>query len=70
MSDRLPGSAYDNPIWYRGYRIYLSDLHATHDFQFQFSHDNYDGPPDRRCGLAHSIPGAKKAIDEIEDESH
>lgn len=73
MSDRIPGSSWDNPIWYKGYRIYLSDLYTTHGYEFEYVHNDYDGAPDsgdNRCGLARSIEAAKAEIDEREDHSN
>lgn len=70
MNDRLPGSSWDNPIWYRQYRIYLSDLYETHGYQYDFAHDSYDGAEDagdNRHGQAHTVEEAKITIDELED---
>lgn len=70
MNDRIPGCSWDNPIWYKGYRIYLSDLYETHGFQYDYVHDGYDGAPDAgdsRCGVAHTIEQAKLEIDDRED---
>lgn len=71
VSDRIPGSSYDNPIWHRGWRIYLSgiDLFAGNDWAYQ--HDDFDGADDvgdSRSGYAPSVENAKAAIDEYEDE--
>lgn len=63
MNDRIPGSCWDNPIWYKNYRIYISDMHeVTH---YEYVSDNYDGPGDKRCGHAYSIAEAKTDIDEL-----
>lgn len=70
MNDRIPGSSYYNPVWYRGYRIFVSDLYETHGYQYDFCHDDYDGAfdaGDNRCGQAHSIEEAEREIDQIED---
>lgn len=70
MNDRLPGSAYYNPVWYGKWRIYISDLYDTHGYQFEYVHDDYDGAEDahdNRYGLAHSVEEAKAEIDQRED---
>lgn len=67
MNDRIPGTTWDNPIWHKGYRIYLSDLYETHGFEYDYAHDSYDGAPDARdgrCGQAHTVEQAKAEIDE------
>jgi hypothetical protein len=72
MNDRLPGSCWSNPIWYREkWRIYLGDgWHPS--TQYAYSHDDYDGAPDakdHRAGYAESVEACKKEIDELmEDE--
>lgn len=59
MSDRIPGSSYDNPIWYREkWRIYIGEQGF-----YQFVHDDYDGEDDHRCGHTLSIDEAKEEID-------
>lgn len=76
MSDRLPGTSYDNPIWYRGYRIHLGPGY-TRDSQWQFVHDDYDGAPnnpgdgpaDHRAGLCETEQDCRNEIDELEDEA-
>lgn len=65
MSDRLPGSSWDNPIWYNKWRIYLSDDVEIHGYEYEYVHDDFDGAPDAgdsRCGIASSV---KAAIVEI-----
>lgn len=65
MSDRIPGSSWDNPIWYKNYRICIGYYVA-----YEFVHDDYDGAPDandNRCGHASSIEDAKAQIDELGD---
>lgn len=72
MNDRLPGSCYDNPIRYKGYRIYLSDMFRVHGFEFEYVHESYDGAPDardNRFGQAHTEAEAKAEIDEKEDDN-
>lgn len=74
MSDRLPGTTYDNPIWYRNYRIYLDDCAGTHATGYGFVHDDYDptpmfaddGPSDHRHGFARTVQEARDEIDELE----
>lgn len=70
MSDRLPGSSYDNPIWYREYRIYLSNIYELSGYKWEFVHNDFDGAPDgndRRCGHGKELIDCQQAIDEIED---
>jgi len=65
MSDTLPGSSWINPIWYRGYRIFV-----TETGYFDYVHDDYDGAPDsgdHRAGYARTVDEAKAAIDEMEE---
>ena len=68
MSDRIPGSSYDNPIWYRGkWRVYLND--CAFGGAYAYVHDDYDGAEDARdCryGYAETIEKCKAEIDEIE----
>ena len=62
MNDRIPGTTWDNPIWYRGFRIYLSDYEG-----FCYCHDDYDGAPDagdNRCGHGQTVA---ECIDEIDE---
>lgn len=66
MND-LPRPSWRNPIWYKGYRIYVASSGFTN---YEFSHDNYDGAPDagdNRCGHAHTVEACKARIDELED---
>lgn len=70
MSDRIPGSSWDNPIWYKGYRIYLSDLYEVHGYQYEYVHDSYDGAEDAgdsRFGNAKTVEDAKAEIDERDE---
>lgn len=69
MNDRIPGSGWDNPIWYGKYRIYISDYAKYDGFDYAFVHDYYDGAEDandHRSGFAKSVEDAKKQIDEME----
>lgn len=66
MSDRLPGLSWSNPVWHRGWRIYVTYDYGT---PIAFSHDDFDGAPDandNRCGYAASVEEAKAEIDEME----
>lgn len=70
MNDRIPGSTWDNPIWYKGYRIYIGEPQYGNEFTFAFTHDDFDGAPDskdRRHGYAPTIEAAKAEIDEREE---
>jgi hypothetical protein len=77
LSDRIPGTSHDNPIWHRGYRIYISDGHAPGGYAYQFVHDDYDptpvhlydGPSDHRCGFGRSVAECKAEIDAMEAEA-
>ena len=67
MSDRLPGSSYDNPVWHRGFRIYVSDCGLFPQFAYEYVHDDYDGADDAndgRYGHAASIDACKVEIDD------
>lgn len=69
MNDRIPGSSYDNPIWYRKYRIYLTTHSRLSGYEYEFCHDDYDGAEDandKRFGLATSIDDAQEKIRELE----
>lgn len=72
MSDRLPGTTYDNPVWHRNkWRIYLSDSIAPASMRYEYVHDDYDGAPDAndsRCGHEASIDACKQAIDDTYDD--
>lgn len=64
MNDRIPGTTWDNPIWYRGFRIYV----ANHCFvNYEYVHDDYDGAEDshdNRHGHGESVEACKAEIDE------
>lgn len=76
MSDRIPGTTYDNPIWHRGYRIFVDDRAGTHPQGYAYVHDDYDptpvhsgdGPSDHRHGWERTIEQTKAAIDILEEE--
>lgn len=76
MSDRIPGTTYDNPIEYRGYKIFLSD-YGYAAARWEYAHDDYDGAPvnsgegpaDHRCGFGPSVEDCKAEIDAIEGET-
>jgi hypothetical protein len=76
VSDRFPGTTYDNPIWHRGYRIFIDDCAGTRRDGYAFCHDDYDptplhsddGPSDHRHGWERTVDQAKAAIDILEEE--
>jgi excisionase family DNA binding protein len=55
---------------YRGYTItHNPPPIPMRNCDYQFAHNEYDGPEDRRCGAAPSLDYAKAEIDEqIDDE--
>lgn len=61
MSDRIPGSSYDNPIWYGKWKIYIGSY-----FPYEYIHDDYDGEEDNRFGFCASIEECKQQINEWE----
>ena len=65
MNDRLPGSCWSNPIWYREkWRIYLSDCHSF-SMQYAYTHDDFDGAEDahdKRHGYGSSVVNCKLQI--------
>lgn len=63
MNDRIPGSNYYNPIWYKDYRIHLDD----NPFGWAFVHKDYDEPEDKRAGYGKSEQDCKDQIDELEE---
>ena len=64
MSDRIPGTTWDNPIWHRDYRIYIDDRAGTSMPGYAFVHDDYDGADnDHRRGWALTLAEAKAEID-------
>ena len=71
MSDRIPGSSWDNPIWHRGWRICIGEPGIHHSLTYAFAHDDYDGAEDandHRHGFAPTVQAAKHEIDIREDE--
>lgn len=69
MNDRIPGTTWDNPIWYRGWRIYLNDV-VYDGVEFTYQHDDFDGNSenDNRYGFAKTEADCKAEIDQwIED---
>ena len=63
MNDRIPGATWDNPIWHRGFRIYLSDYEG-----FCYCHDDYDGAPDandNRAGVCMTVEDCIAEINEL-----
>ena len=66
MNDRIPGTTWDNPIWYRDkWRIYLSDMDHP-GLEYGYIHDDYDGHSDNenRAGHCESVEACKAEIDE------
>jgi len=55
---------YENPIRYRGYRIYPGDFQL-----WQFVHEDYDGDGDHRCGDGTLIIECINQINEMESEN-
>lgn len=55
---------------YRGYTISFDPKPIpSRDFDFDFSHEDYDGPGDHRCGSAGSVEDCMILIDEqLDDE--
>ncbi len=52
---------------YHGYKIYHDPPPIpTRTEDWQFVHEDYDGPGDPRCGSAASLDACKQEIDEIE----
>lgn len=55
---------------YRGHHLMYDPKpipDRRHDWDWW--HDDYDGPPDRRCGSAPTAEAARQEIDEILEES-
>jgi len=66
MNDRIPGTSYDNPIWYREkWRIYIAECGP---YVYQFVHDDFGGDGDQRHGHGHTIVECKAEIDTLEDD--
>jgi len=64
----MDNPTYSNPVWYRGYRIYLNRGFGP---AYGYVHDDYDGAEDsrdNRCGAENSIAECKEAIDDLEDD--
>jgi len=56
------------PCFHRGYRIeYNPKPIPTRAHDWDWTHEDYDGPGDSRCGTSPSIEAAKVAIDECEE---
>jgi hypothetical protein len=58
---------YENPVWYKDYRIYESDC-GPRIARFSFVHKDYDGDDDKRCGYGFTVSDCKNEIDEITDD--
>lgn len=68
MTDRIPGTSYDNPIWHGKWRIYLEFNPGESRMDFAFVHDDYDGAPDagdHRHGFGHTVEDCKEQIAEM-----
>lgn len=65
MNDRIPGTTWDNPIWYRGWRIWLSDyIYDGVEFAYQLNDFDGDSSGDVRYGFAQSEIECKAEIDQ------
>lgn len=60
---RWPNKGEQLPLSYRGYTVDRSDFMG-----YDYVHDNYDGPEDRRAGNETSLELCYRAIDELEDD--
>lgn len=73
MSDRIPGSSWDNAILYRGYRVHVNHCNIHSSVDWVFAHEDYDGAEDAndgRAGCGPSIEDCRSQIDEqIEEKS-
>lgn len=62
---------------YRGYRICLASFSPASQFDWEFSHEDYDGAPtysddgpsDHRCGRAASLEACKSEIDALVEDA-
>ena len=64
MNDRIPGTTWDNPIWYGKFRIWLTDQHPyTHGTAYAYVHDDDDESTDR-YGYGQTVEACKAEIDE------
>lgn len=56
---------------YRGYRISYNPkpIPPSCGVDYDFCHEDYDGPGDPRCGNAASVEACMAEIDAIEDDS-
>ena len=64
MNDRIPGTTWSNPIWYRDrWRIYISGMDYP-GLEYEYMHDDYDGDSDteNRAGHCESIEACKQEI--------
>lgn len=67
MNDRLTGTTWDNPIWYRGFRIYINDQWFSAHDAYAYVHDDFDGAPDandNRYGACATVEDCKAEIDD------
>jgi hypothetical protein len=57
-------------VTYRGFRIdYDPPPIPVRTCDWQFAHEDYDGPEDNRCGHAESLEAAKAEIDFWHEEN-
>ena len=55
-------------VTYRGYIIaYDPPPIGTRAMDWQFAHEDYDGPEDSRCGAGPSLEDCKAQIDDMEE---
>lgn len=55
---------------YRSYEIsYSPPPIPDRNHDWQFAHEDYDGPEDRRCGTGCSVADCKAKIDEMIDDN-
>lgn len=59
-----PVKEVEMPIVYRDYEITVDHDHPHGGWKF--THQDYDGPPDDRCGHAFTLASAMEQIDDIE----
>ena len=73
LRDCLMGVGYEPPritsVLYRGYRIQPNPYDWMKD-EWIYSHEDYDGPGDNRCGTEATVDACKIEIDllEVNDE--
>ena len=58
-----------HPVLYRGYKVEFNPKPGPPVCDWDWVHQDYDGPGDRRCGAEHSREDCFDAIDELEDDA-